>query len=109
MNPAMCPPVADPLGLTVTTDPDGHSTVYHLGYRLPLSPAESRLLLCLIRGGGREISMTELSLATGEHHAVSETEVSVLVGRINRKAAAIGGRSLIRGRSHHGFTLALEA
>jgi len=35
----------------------------------------------------------------------SAQQIAVLVGRINKKAAAIGGRHLIEGRSHRGYRL----
>ena len=33
----------------------------------------------------------------------SPQQIAILVGRINRKAASIGGRKLIEGKSHHGY------
>ena len=33
----------------------------------------------------------------------SPEQIAILAGRINRKSAAIGGRKLILGKSHHGY------
>ena len=35
----------------------------------------------------------------------SPEQIAILVGRINRKASAIGGRKLVQGKSHHGYRL----
>lgn len=100
---ARCP---GPIGLAVATDPSGHPVVHYLGYRLPLSDAEARVVACLVAGGGRDVPIEDLCVAAGGAHPASADTVTVLVGRINRKAKRIGGRVLIHGRSHHGFSLA---
>ncbi len=98
----------DLTGLTVAADTEGKLVVAYLGYRLPLSESETRLLLCLLEAGGRDVPAEVLGAAVSREHPASAETVSTLVGRINRKAKALGGRPLLCGRSHHGFSLAEE-
>ncbi len=102
-----------PAGLQVWGSVPEACVVLYLGYSLRLSPSERRLLWCLWRwreeaGDLRPTVTTEelRSVVAGDgDKPCSAAQVSVLVGRINRKAQAIGGRRLILGRSHHGFAL----
>ena len=51
------------------------------------------------------LSAKSLALSLSRDGTVSEDMVSVLVNRINRKAASVSGRRLIIGESHHGFRI----
>ena len=101
--------------------------VYFLGYPLRLSPTEWLLLWELIQHFRIDLKAfvpTDVLRASCAHETPSEefplrgdddpplpptpcsaAQIAVLVGRINKKAAAIGGRPLIEGRSHHGYRL----
>ena len=54
------------------------------------------LIIPIVAGMGINFAITIGAMAA---------QIAVLVGRINKKAAAIGGRPLIEGRSHHGYRL----
>ena len=101
--------------------------VYFLGYPLLLSPTELRILQELIRHfevAPSAFVPTDVLRAVCSHETPPEEfplrgkddpplpptpcsapQIAVLVGRINKKATAIGGRHLIEGRSHRGYRL----
>ena len=101
--------------------------VYFLGYPLLLSPLEWQILQTLaehfqddeqvfvptdaLRSAcSHETPPEEFPLRGDDDPPLPPTpcsakQIAVLVGRINKKATAIGGRSLIEGRSHHGYRL----
>jgi hypothetical protein len=87
--------------LSVTEVEGQTPRILYLGYSLLLSPAETGILLAILKAEGDE-APSALSLA-GIIGAKDTEEVSVLVNRINRKAYAIGGRKLIVGVSHRGY------
>ncbi len=99
----------DPTGLCIIRGDAGGLTVNYLGYRLLLSPAETRMVVRLCEASTGVCTMAELREAAGNGRPASAGTVTVLVGRINRKAETIGGRMLICGRSHHGYRLAEDA
>ena len=92
--------------LTLTEEEGAPPRVMLLGYSLPLSPSEAAILrACMTAETSHASAPTAKELASllSSDGEVSEGAVSVLVHRINRKAAAISGRKLIVGVSHHGF------
>lgn len=77
-----------------------------LGYSLRLSPSEGVILFAILTADPhRAPSAAELASVLSADRPVSENQVSVLVGRINRKAAFISGRRLILGVSHQGYRM----
>lgn len=77
-----------------------------LGYSLRLSPSEGAILFEILTAEPRKApSAAELASILSADRPVSENQVSVLVGRINRKAAFISGRRLILGVSHQGYRM----
>lgn len=127
------PPVSAVLynWLTLRTEADGTERWTYLGYPLRLSPDESRLLRVLLEqnpaaSDPRGYFSVDTVLTALRHmvHPLTDEErldiffdpeyrlphvpyspeqVAILAGRVNRKAAAIGGRKLILGKSHHGY------
>ena len=101
--------------------------VYFLGYPLRLSPLELCILLALmvqfqdeplaflqteaLRTVCAHPTPPELYPLRGDDDPplppipCSAEQITVLVGRINKKAFAISKRRLIEGRSHHGYRL----
>lgn len=87
--------------ITVFTNQAGVERVLYLGYTLLVSKSELSILKALLLSLPRPLSTAEIAEATG----ISAGQISVLVNRLNRKAAAIGGRRLLYGTSHHGFRI----
>lgn len=96
--------------------------VTYVGYSLPLSPMEVSILRCLIAHATNAphndppyLDKTSLLAALSEpddapsaHAAdarMTDGQLSVHIGRINRKAQAIGGRDLIQCKRYHGYRL----
>ncbi len=65
--------------------------VSYLGYPLCLSPSETRILLSALDGEAVPAAVP------------TDNTAAVLVGRINRKAAAIGGRKLLISARGQGY------
>ena len=77
-----------------------------LGYSPRLSPSEGAILFAILTAEPRKApSAAELASILSADRPVSENQVSVLVGRINRTAAFISGRRLILGVSHQGYRM----
>jgi DNA-binding response OmpR family regulator len=91
-------------GLTLTRSDGLPPRFMLLGYSLRLSPSEGAILFAILTADPhRAPSAAELASVLSADRPVSENQVSVLVGRINRKAAFISGRRLIVGVSHRGY------
>lgn len=73
---------------------DEHTT-YLLGYALPLRPAERVILSYLVRSAGRAVPPGELLQTCFPTRSPSEDRAARVIRTINRKAAEIGGRTLI--------------
>ena len=113
---------------------DGRETLTYLGYPLRLSPDEARLLHVLQKADPSEAdaqgylpvdtvlagmrAAVERPLGEEERLAIffdgsyvppalpySPAQIANIAQRVNRKAAAIGGRRLILGKSHHGYKI----
>ncbi|MCQ2429006.1 MAG: helix-turn-helix domain-containing protein [Clostridia bacterium] len=106
-------------GGTPGASPDVPPVVY-LGWPLYLSPIEYRLLVTLLRAASDAdipdagwVSPAGLGAALacpdspfiGRRDGIPEGQVAVHVLRINRKAAAIGGRRLIVSRKGMGYRI----
>lgn len=77
-----------------------------LGYDLRLSPSEETILTAILTAEPyTPPSAVELVSLLSDGRLISKNQVSVLVGRINRKASILSGRSLIIGVSHRGYRL----
>jgi DNA-binding response OmpR family regulator len=77
-----------------------------LGYDLRLSPSEEAILTAILTAEPyTPPSAVELGSRLSDGRLISKNQVSVLVGRINRKASILSGRSLIIGVSHRGYRL----
>lgn len=77
----------------------------YLGYRLRLSSAEHRLLLCLTYLAPRVVAADELSRLCDPLGLHSAKSLAVRISSINQKAKAIHPRMLIRNVFKHGYTL----
>jgi len=88
--------------LTVGNVPE--ATLY-LGYRLPLSPKEHEILRCLFYRLPYDTSADDLLNLCYPTQAVRRENLTTLIRRINRKAAAIDPHPLILNRYGKGYRL----
>ena len=88
--------------LTVGNAPE--ATLY-MGYRLPLSPKEHDILRCLFYRMPYDTSADDLLSLCYPNQAVRRENLTTLIRRINRKAAAIDPHPLILNRYGKGYRL----
>ncbi|MBR2926705.1 MAG: winged helix-turn-helix domain-containing protein [Clostridia bacterium] len=88
--------------LTVTDDP---TATRYLGYPLPLSKTEHRILRCLIYRAPLVTSKDDLMTLAYHSGGQSILNLSVLIRRINQKASAISHEPLILNRYGKGYVL----
>ena len=75
--------------------------VYYLGYSLPLGSAQRALLWALVCSVGEPLDTEALSKRSG----VGRSNIAATVAAINKKAAVIGGRTLILSGRGQGYCL----
>ncbi|MBQ7336666.1 MAG: winged helix-turn-helix domain-containing protein, partial [Clostridia bacterium] len=88
--------------LRVGLDPDD---VYYMGYHLPLSPSEHKILRCLFYRAPRVTSTSDLMALCYPEQSEKRANLSVLISRINRRAAKIDTRPLIVNIYGEGYRL----
>jgi DNA-binding response OmpR family regulator len=88
--------------LSVANAPE--ETLY-MGYRMPLSPKEHTILRCLFYRSPYETSADDLLSLCYPTEPVKRENLTVLIARINRKAALIDPNPLIVNRYGKGYRL----
>jgi len=80
--------------------------VIYLGYPLPLTPSEARVLIHLFRRAPAVASADEISSVCFPRQGITLSRLTNLASSINRKAKAISGLCLIRSARGKGYRLA---